>query len=49
VTDRLHAWVDHGATHVSLNTLEAGYAWPDEHFEVCCQVGHLWREALDAR
>jgi probable F420-dependent oxidoreductase len=47
VTDRLHAWIEHGATHVSLTTLEAGLAWPDEHLDAARDVVRTWKDALD--
>lgn len=46
VTDRLGRWIDHGATHVSINTLEAGPAWPHGHLDVIGEVGRLWQDAL---
>ncbi|SEO49529.1 LLM class F420-dependent oxidoreductase [Trujillonella endophytica] len=46
VVDRLGRWIDLGATHVGLNTLEAGLAWPDAHLDVIRDVMATWQEAL---
>lgn len=46
VADRLGRWVETGATHVGLNTLEAGLGWPDEHLDVIRDVMRTWQEAL---
>jgi probable F420-dependent oxidoreductase len=45
---RLERWVDLGASHVAVNPLEAGYAWPTGHADACAQVAELWRARLDA-
>jgi probable F420-dependent oxidoreductase len=46
VTDRLGRWLGLGATHVSINTLEVGHAWPEGHLDVCRNVARSWLEAL---
>jgi probable F420-dependent oxidoreductase len=48
VEDRLGRWVEVGATHVALNTLEAGLAWPDGHLDTCQMVGEIWSKMLGA-
>jgi len=35
-------WIRHGATHIGLNTLEAGLAWPDGHLEALRTVAARW-------
>jgi probable F420-dependent oxidoreductase len=39
-------WQEHGATHVSLNTLENGLAWPHGHVEAALWCLDEWRSAL---
>jgi hypothetical protein len=46
VAGKLEGWVELGATHVSLNTLEAGYAWPHGHLDICRQVAEIWNRSL---
>ncbi len=41
-------WKEHGATHVSLNTLENGLAWPHGHVEAALRCLGEWRSALGA-
>jgi probable F420-dependent oxidoreductase len=46
VTDLLGRWVGLGATHVAINPLEAGHAWPQGHLDAVLEVGRIWQEAL---
>ena len=46
VGDRLGRWIELGATHVGLNTLEAGLAWPEAHLDVVRDVARIWHDAL---
>jgi len=39
-------WKEHGATHVSLSTLENGLAWPDGHIESALWCLEEWGSAL---
>jgi probable F420-dependent oxidoreductase len=39
-------WKEHGATHVSLNTLENGLAWPHGHVEAALRCLDEWGAAL---
>ena len=40
-------WQEHGATHVSLNTMENGLAWPHGHAEAALRWLDQWASALD--
>ncbi len=42
VENTLERWIQLGATHVAMNTLEAGLSWPDGHLEKCLMVGERW-------
>jgi probable F420-dependent oxidoreductase len=44
ISDRLGKWMALGATHVSLNTLEAGLRWPEEHGDACARVAQRWTD-----
>jgi probable F420-dependent oxidoreductase len=46
VDDRLERWMELGATHVAINTLEAGLAWPDGHLDRCLMVGESWSKMI---
>jgi alkanesulfonate monooxygenase SsuD/methylene tetrahydromethanopterin reductase-like flavin-dependent oxidoreductase (luciferase family) len=38
----LDRWAELGATHVAVNTLEAGLPWPDGHADACLEVLARW-------
>jgi hypothetical protein len=38
VVEAVHAWGEAGATHVSINTMDAGLARVDDHLRVLCRV-----------
>ncbi|MBL7486906.1 LLM class F420-dependent oxidoreductase [Frankia sp. AgB1.9] len=42
VTGRVERWIELGATHVALNTLEAGLSWPDDHLDLYARVCQEW-------
>ena len=46
VDAHLERWIQVGATHVAINTLEAGLAWPDGHVEKCLMIGETWSKAV---
>ncbi|MBL7498971.1 LLM class F420-dependent oxidoreductase [Frankia sp. CNm7] len=43
VTAKVERWVALGATHVALNTLEAGLRWPADHLALYTQIADAWR------
>jgi probable F420-dependent oxidoreductase len=43
VTSKVEYWVGLGATHVVLNTLEAGLAWPSGHLDIYTAIADAWR------
>ena len=38
----LERWTELGATHVAVNTLEAGLSWPDGHAGACLELLARW-------
>jgi probable F420-dependent oxidoreductase len=46
VEARLERWIQVGATHVAVNTLEAGLSWPDGHVETCLMIGERWSKTV---
>jgi probable F420-dependent oxidoreductase len=42
----LERWIELGATHVAVNTLEAGLSWPDGHLEKCQVIGERWSKTV---
>jgi probable F420-dependent oxidoreductase len=42
----LMRWQEHGATHISLNTLENSLSWPDGHVDAALATLDDWRVAL---
>jgi probable F420-dependent oxidoreductase len=42
VTSRVERWAGLGATHVALNTLEAGLSWPAGHLDLYARVADAW-------
>jgi probable F420-dependent oxidoreductase len=43
LTARVERWIELGATHVSLNTLDAGLSWPGGHMGRYTEVVEGWR------
>ncbi|KPM55986.1 luciferase [Frankia sp. R43] len=43
VTTRIDRWIELGATHVALNTLEAGLTWPADHHDLYTRIARAWR------
>jgi probable F420-dependent oxidoreductase len=46
VEDSLESWVQLGATHVAVNTLEAALSWPDGHLDACLFIGERWSKMV---
>ncbi|MCM3882575.1 TIGR03619 family F420-dependent LLM class oxidoreductase [Frankia sp. R82] len=42
-TARLARWLEVGASHITVNTLEADLAWPRAHAEVYADVAERWK------
>ncbi|WP_225438699.1 LLM class flavin-dependent oxidoreductase [Candidatus Frankia nodulisporulans] len=40
---RLGRWLELGASHIAVNTLEAGLAWPQAHADVHAEIADHWK------
>lgn len=45
---RLQRWTELGATHVAINTLEAGLSWPGGHLDACLGILGQWTSGVTA-